>query len=120
MIASTSSMVSVGRPIIKYNFKLGIPFATSASAAVKIASSVIPLLMTLRMRSDPASGASVAVFTLLCARADSSSVDILSARSELKDSRTSSFAYCLHKSPMPGRSETAEPTRPMRRVRRIP
>ena len=27
------SSSAIGRPIIKYNFKLGIPFATSASAA---------------------------------------------------------------------------------------
>jgi hypothetical protein len=44
---------------------LGMPAATIRSAASRMSVSLMPLLMTFRMRSDPASGAMVAVVVLL-------------------------------------------------------
>ena len=85
MMASTSASDSPGRPIIKYNFKLGIPFSTSIVAAVKTSFSVMPLLMTLRIRSEPTSGAMVAVLTLLFFRIDNNPGVIRSARRELNE-----------------------------------
>ena len=78
-------MVSVGRPVIKYSFKLGMPFSTSVVAAVKMSFSLSPLLIVRRRRSVPASGAMVAVLTLLCFKAASSPGVSRSARRELNE-----------------------------------
>ena len=120
MMASTSEAVSVGRPTIKYNFKFGMPCSTSAVAASRMFCSVSPLLITRRKRSDPTSGAMVAVLTLLCLSAVSNSGVSRSARSELNEILTSLSWNCPHNFSIPGRSETAAPTSPMRSVKHAP
>ncbi len=58
-IWSTSSSVSVGRPHMKYSFtwRQPLPYAV-ATVRIRSSSETI-LLMTLRMRSEPPSGAKV-------------------------------------------------------------
>ena len=60
-IATRSSSVSVGSPIMKYSFRFSIPLAKIISALARISSLVIVLLMTRRSRSEPVSGAIVSV-----------------------------------------------------------
>ena len=65
-MATRSSSVSVGRPIMKYSFRFSIPFLKIRSARSRISSFVTVLLMTRRIRSDPASGAMVMLRSPLC------------------------------------------------------
>ncbi len=58
-IASTSSSVSVGRPHMKYSLTCRHPEENAAATVSMRSSSVTILLMTLRMRSEPPSGANV-------------------------------------------------------------
>ena len=120
VIASTSDMVSVGRPTIKYSFKLGMPFSTSVMAAVKMSFSLSPLLITRRRRSVPASGAMVAVLTLLCFKAPSNPGDNRSARRELNEILIPLSWNCPHNLSIYGKSDTAAPTSPIRSVKRVP
>ena len=59
LIATMSSSVSVGRPIMKYSFIRRQPLRNAFSAAVSMSFSVTFLLMTSRRRWLPASGANV-------------------------------------------------------------
>ena len=58
-IPSVSASVSVGSPVRKYSFIRVQPLAYADSTAPYRSSSVISLLITLRSRHDPASGANV-------------------------------------------------------------
>ena len=67
-IATRSSSVSVGSPIMKYSFRFSTPLAKIISALARISSLVTVLLITRRSRSDPVSGAIVIVRSPLCAQ----------------------------------------------------
>ena len=58
-ISSTSSSVSVGRPHMKYSFTCRQPWEYAAATVRIRSSSETILLITLRSRSDPPSGANV-------------------------------------------------------------
>ncbi len=58
-ICSTSSSVSVGRPHMKYSFTWRQPLPYAVATVLMRSSSDTILLMTLRIRSEPPSGAKV-------------------------------------------------------------
>ena len=58
-MASTSSSVSVGRPHMKYSFTCRQPWVYAVTTVRIRSSSVTILLITLRIRSEPPSGAKV-------------------------------------------------------------
>ncbi len=85
---STSSSVSVGRPIMKYSLRRDQPEAKAASAAPKISSSVSCLRITSRSRCVPASGAKVRPVLRTSWILFASDTEKASARSEGSDTPT--------------------------------
>ena len=82
---SRSSVVSVGRPIMKYNFTLFQPPWNAISHAWSTSSSRMFLLITSRRRWVPASQAKVRpLLRVFCTRCINSALK-LSARSEGSD-----------------------------------
>ena len=84
-IAAISSSVSKGNPIIIYKRKLSTPAFTPKSIALNKCSSEIPLLMTFRIFSLPASGAKVKLFAPLFAKEFTNFSLTESARKEATD-----------------------------------
>ena len=101
-IASTSSAVSVGWPIMKYVLRFGMPCARTRLQASRICSSVIALRITRRRRSVPASGAIVSVRCPPRASDEARSSVRLSARSEEIDSSMPLASTIFSSSPIQG------------------
>ena len=80
--SSMSKSVSVGWPTMKYILMLVQPLLNACSAALSRSSSVTSLLIVLRSRCEPASGASVSVCFLPRATASATSTENESTRVE--------------------------------------
>ena len=119
-IASTSACVSVGSPIMKYSLSVCTPPRTSRSVARRISGSLRFLLMTRRMRSEPASGATVTERVAFRPRAAANSDVITSALSDEGDARPPARPMNSHNPATPGWLAISAPTRPMVRRSRSP
>ena len=108
-----SSSFSVGWPTMKYIFNRGKPSACASSTAASRSASVCRLLITVRSRSVPASGAMVSVCVPLAAIARTSGTLIGSVRIELTVMRAPMPCSSVASSSICEWSETAAETRPM-------
>ena len=119
-MASTSACVSVGSPIMKYSLRDCTPPRTSDSVARRISGSLRFLLITRRMRSEPASGATVTDRVAFRPRAAAKSGVITSALSDDGEARPPAWPMNSHSPATPGWLAISAPTRPMVRRSRSP
>ena len=101
---------------MKYSFSRRAPASPTSAAPSRISSSLTPLLIACRIRSEPASGATVTVFVPPSASAFRTSGRRLSMRSDETETRAPSAEAPTTSSGRSGWSETAAPSSPTRSV----